>query len=287
MYLDSIRDGGYLPALLDFTFDLLGHSKGSPLKAKAISITSFSINSSATPRQEIEWLLCHLYYTSLVHVSSLTKDWWMSAKRGIALSVQTWTETYITPHVVAAALSAVKTWSDAQSASSSPDDRPLITKVNIPGSEVTASYTIGSEDDERPLAISVKLPSDFPLHPAEVTSRSTSTTFEAMKWRNWLMIAQAAIIFNNNSIPDGLLAWRRNIVGAMQGQSECTICYSLVSEDGKLPSKNCQTCKHAFHMLCLTKWVASSGDKKCPLCRSDFTGLGRADRGNRRGVERE
>jgi hypothetical protein len=287
MYLESIKDGGYLDDLLDLTFNLLGHSKGTPLKSMPWDVETFSAGVSESPRQELQWLLCHLYYLSLVNLSSLTKNWWMHSKRVIAQNVETWTEKYITPRVVNKELTSVAEWSRLQESGTDPSDSPLLVKVNIPGREVVAYYTIGGEDDERSLSISVKLPPAFPLQAAEVLSRSTTSTFEERKWRSWLRIAQAAIIFNNNSIPDGLLAWRRNIAGALQGKSECTICYSLVSEDGKLPNKECKTCKHAFHMLCLTKWFASSGDKKCPLCRSDFVGLGKVDRGARRVAERD
>jgi len=61
------------------------------------------------------------------------------------------------------------------------------------------------------------------------------------------------------------------VAGALAGKSECTICYSLVGEDGKLPARRCRQCKNVFHSYCLHKWFSSSGKKECPLCRGDLS----------------
>jgi hypothetical protein len=56
-------------------------------------------------------------------------------------------------------------------------------------------------------------------------------------------------MMQNGSIIDGLNNWKRNVAGAMKGQTECAICYSIVSGEGsnKLPDKRCPTCRHIFH----------------------------------------
>jgi hypothetical protein len=182
----------------------------------------------------------------------------------------------MSPLIITSALQTVQEWSKQQEGVSTDDGRPLTIKVNIAGSEVAASYAITGDDDEHPLAMLVKLPATFPLHQAEVRSGSTRTTFEERRWKGWLRSAQGVIAFGNDSIVDGLIAWRRNVVGALQGRSECTICYSLVGEDGKLPTRRCKTCKNSFHLVCLTKWFASSGNRQCPLCRSDFANMARS-----------
>jgi hypothetical protein len=189
--------------------------------------------------------------------------------------IESWTAKYMSPRIIASALQAVQEWSRQQEGVSTDDGRPLTIKVNIAASEVLASYAITGDDDEHPLAMLVKLPPTFPLHQAEVRSASARTTFEERRWKGWLRSAQGVIAFSNNSVVDGLLAWRRNVVGALQGRSECTICYSLVGEDGKLPTRRCKTCKNSFHLVCLTKWFASSGNRQCPLCRSDFANMSR------------
>jgi E3 ubiquitin-protein ligase DOA10 len=74
----------------------------------------------------------------------------------------------------------------------------------------------------------------------------------------------------NGSITDGLTSFRRNVTGAMKGQSECAICYSIISGDRQLPQKRCPTCKHMFHASCLFKWFKTSNASTCPLCRNAF-----------------
>ena len=74
----------------------------------------------------------------------------------------------------------------------------------------------------------------------------------------------------DGSIIDGLSAWRRNVAGALKGQSECSICYSMISVDKQLPSKKCPTCKNAFHSSCLLRWFKMSNASLCPLCRNAF-----------------
>ena len=176
-------------------------------------------------------------------------------------TVETWTAKYISPHIISAALLTVRDWAKEQEENPTVEGAPLTVKVNLQASELTASYPM---DEERSVSILVTLPPAFPLHQATVSSRSERSAIDERRWQGWLRSAQGVIVFSNNSIVDGLLAWRRNIVGALQGKSECTICYSLVGEDGKLPSRKCKTCKNTFHAICLTKWFASSGNRQCP-----------------------
>ena len=84
------------------------------------------------------------------------------------------------------------------------------------------------------------------------------------------------------SIIDGLTTFRRNAIGAMKGQTECAICYSIVGSDKRLPDKRCGTCRNQFHRTCLYKWFQSSNQNTCPLCRNPIDYLG-ADTRARRG----
>lgn len=83
-------------------------------------------------------------------------------------------------------------------------------------------------------------------------------------------IKEANNTSQNGSIADGLAAWRRNVTGALKGQTECAICYSIISADKQLPTKKCPTCKHLFHSSCLFKWFKTSNANTCPLCRNPF-----------------
>ena len=51
----------------------------------------------------------------------------------------------------------------------------------------------------------------------------------------------------------------------------CPICYSVVHV-GELskPNQKCQTCRNGFHAACLRQWFESSGQGRCPMCRSFF-----------------
>ena len=70
---------------------------------------------------------------------------------------------------------------------------------------------------------------------------------------------------------DGLIAFRHNVSAALfKGQSECAICYSVISTDMKTPEKKCATCKNMFHSACLYRWFKSSNSSSCPLCRNQF-----------------
>ncbi len=94
----------------------------------------------------------------------------------------------------------------------------------------------------------------------------------------------------SGSIIDGLTAWRKNVTGALKGQTECkhqyaihlrnitdpcplisgAICYSIIDAHRQLPSKRCPTCKNLFHSGCLVKWFKTSNASTCPLCRNSF-----------------
>jgi len=254
----------------------LGHASGKPISADNIDPASTDLDYGNATRRNLQHLLIRIYYLSLRYTSSLVKAWWMECKSRLTVGVvESWTAKHMSPLIIASALQAVQEWSKQQQGISTDEGRPLAIKVNVAASEVSANYAIAGDDDEHPLSMLVKLPPSFPLRQAEVRSGTARTTFEERRWKAWLRSAQGVIAFSNDSVVDGLLAWRRNIVGALSGRGECTICYSLVGEDGKLPKRRCNTCRNSFHLVCLTKWFASSGKRECPLCRSDFANMGR------------
>jgi hypothetical protein len=49
--------------------------------------------------------------------------------------------------------------------------------------------------------------------------------------------------------------------------SECPICYEAVTED--TGSVNL-SCKHTFHLRCITDWFAKQSQGSCPCCRKDM-----------------
>ncbi|KAK5165332.1 hypothetical protein LTR04_001330 [Oleoguttula sp. CCFEE 6159] len=261
-YIENIKDGGYLAGLLDFTFDFLGHARGRPVDASKLDLTSYTPDTESSPEKDTQWLLTHLYYLSLKYTSNLAKTWWIDCRsRQKVISVESWTEIFISPTIVADALTSASEWAATQD---NPDEA-LTVKVSPRVREVTSSYVL----DEQNLVFLIRLPSAFPLKQATCEGVNRVAISE-QKWQSWLRNCQGVIAFSNNSLPEGLASIRRNILGTLKGQSECAICYSIISSDKQLPSKRCSTCKNLFHSGCLFKWFKTSNASKCPLCREPF-----------------
>jgi len=262
-YIDHIKDGAYLPGLLDFTFDFLGHAHGQAVDVSKLDPTTW-VPDIELPLRETQWLLTHLYYLCLVHLPSLTKSWYISsAPRPVAVALEPWTEKHISPPVISAALSAVQTWSE--SLAESDPDSPFTVRIASRAHEIIASYLI----DDQPLSMRIALPPSFPLTAARIDAPNRIAVSE-QKLQSWLRISLGAITLFNGSLVDALTTFRRNVEGAVKGQTECAICYSIVGSDRRLPDKKCGTCRNAFHGGCLFKWFKSSGGSSCPLCRNMF-----------------
>ncbi|KAJ4345091.1 hypothetical protein N0V95_005938 [Ascochyta clinopodiicola] len=260
-YIEHIKEGEYLPGLLDFTFDFLGHAHNKPVDISKLDITKYEPDIEP-PKQDIQWLLTHLYYLTLLHTPSLTKSWFnalTSRSRAIAVTLEPWTEKNISPPVIAAALDSVTTWSGTAT------DDTFSVRVAPRAREITASYVL----DEQTMSMRISLPPAFPLANAHIEGLNRVAVNE-QKWQSWLRTSLGAITIFNGSLIDALSTWRRNVEGALKGQTECAICYSIVGPDRKVPDKRCGTCRNAFHGACLFKWFKSSGSSSCPLCRNPF-----------------
>ncbi|KAF1919267.1 hypothetical protein BDU57DRAFT_512261 [Ampelomyces quisqualis] len=262
-YVEHIKEGDHLPGLLDFTFDFLGHAHGKPAEVYKLDITMYEPDVEP-PKRDLQWLLTHLYFLCLRHIPSLTKSWFIDCKsRAAVVSLEPWTEKYISPPVISAALTSVSTWSATQSESD--PSSPFAIKISPRAREITALYTV----DDQTMSMRISLPPSFPLSNAHIESLNRVAVNE-QKWQSWLRTSLGAITIFNGSLIDALTTFKRNVEGALKGQVECAICYSIVGADRKLPDKRCQTCKNAFHGGCLFKWFKSSGASSCPLCRNPF-----------------
>jgi hypothetical protein len=262
-YVEHIREGEYLPGLLDFMFDFLGHAHNKPVDVSKLDITTYEADLEP-PKRDLQWLLTHLYFLCLRDVPSLTKTWFKSCKsRAIVVALEPWTEKYVSQPVIVAALEAVNTWSEEQAAAE-PDSAFAVKVVNR-AREITASYVV----DEQTMAMRISLPPAFPLANAHIEGLNRVAVNE-QKWQSWLRTSLGAITIFNGSLIDALTTFKRNVDGALKGQSECAICYSIVGSDRKLPDKKCHTCKNLFHGVCLFKWFKSSDSSSCPLCRTSF-----------------
>lgn len=260
-YIDHIKEGDHLPGLLDFTFDFLGHAHNKPIDVSRLDVTTYTPDTES-PKSDVQWLLTHLYYLTLLHTPSLTKAWFnalTSRSRAIAVTLEPWTEKHISPPVITAALSSVSTWSTTAT------DDTFSVRVAPRAREITASFIL----DEQTMSMRISLPPAFPLSNAHIEGLNRVAVNE-QKWQSWLRTSLGAITIFNGSLIDALATWRRNVEGALKGQTECAICYSIVGPDRKVPDKRCGTCRNAFHGACLFKWFKSSGSSSCPLCRNPF-----------------
>ncbi|KAL5045337.1 hypothetical protein BDW71DRAFT_184109 [Aspergillus fruticulosus] len=264
-YASNIKEHDVLPSLLEFMFDFLQKGNGKLVDVSKLDIRSFELDQSESYEKEIQWLLVHLYFLCLRHLANLTKAWWIDAKKRIKGPVETWTEKSISPLVIGDALERVTQWMSTQDQD---EERALNVKVSWKTAEIIASIPV--DEESPPVSISITLPAAYPLHPALVLGRSRVLVDER-KWKSWLLTIQGVIMFANGNLEDGLLAFRRNVQGALKGQSECAICYSVISTDMQTPNKRCATCKNAFHSVCLYRWFKSSNQSSCPLCRNQFT----------------
>ncbi|KAJ5627779.1 hypothetical protein N7490_010007 [Penicillium lividum] len=263
-YAASIKENNILIPLLEFMFNFLQKSQGKIVDASKLEIQSFQPDNSESAEKETQWLLVHLYYLCLRHLANMTKNWWIDTPKRIKGPVETWTERYISPLVVDDALQAVTDWVATQDPN---EERALSVKMSPRTAEIIASIPV--DEESPPVSISISLPPAYPLHAAAVVGRSRVLVDEK-KWKSWLLTIQGVIMFANGNLVDGLLAFRRNVQGALKGQSECAICYSVISTDMQTPNKRCATCKNTFHSVCLFRWFKSSNQSTCPLCRNNF-----------------
>ncbi|KAI1947130.1 hypothetical protein LOZ57_003368 [Ophidiomyces ophidiicola] len=244
-YSMNIKENNCLDPLLDFTFEILQLSQGRLVDASKIDIRSFQLDESESLEKEIQWLLTNVYYLCLRYLPNLTKTWWVDSKKRVKGPVEGWTQKFVSPLVIEDSLQNVAEWFDAQDWNN--EEQALQVKISYKVAEIVASIEI---DEESPAtSISISLPPTYPLQPAMVTGRYRVVVDER-KWKSWLMSIQGVIMFSNGKLVDGLLAFRKNVQGALKGQGECAICYSVISADMQTPNKKCATCKNTFHSDC-------------------------------------
>ncbi|EEP82339.1 predicted protein [Uncinocarpus reesii 1704] len=264
-YSANLKDNNCLDPLLEFMFDFLQFPQGKLVDASKFSVRLFELDEAESLEKEIQWLLSHIYYLCLRYLPNLTKAWWLDSKKRVKGPIETWTQKYISPLVIEDSLRNVSEWFSAQDWAG--EEQALQVKVSYKAAEIVASIEI---DEESPAtSILISLPATYPLLQATVAG-GHRVAVDERKWRSWLMTIQGVIMFSNGNLVDGLLAFRRNVQGALKGHGECAICYSVISTNMQTPNKRCATCKNTFHSDCLFRWFKSSNSSSCPLCRNNF-----------------
>ncbi|EJD05481.1 uncharacterized protein FOMMEDRAFT_103536 [Fomitiporia mediterranea MF3/22] len=251
---------------LPFIFDLLEvyRGRGKPFPLEQWSVEEYFVQFYDTEtRLSPRLLAAHLFYRALLNVPSLIASWWTGCKdRQLVIAVSNLTTKYYSPVLIAAELQHVK--DPAGVAELSGENWNV--KVAAGVGEVAASYTV----DEQVMEIAICLPRDYPLHGIEVREVQ-KLGVEENRWRGWLLAVQQIVTSQNGRIVDGLSIFKKNVTHHFENQTECAICYSIISvTELSLPKKRCKTCKNRFHAGCLFKWFNTSHTSSCPLCRSDF-----------------
>ncbi|KAI1265042.1 hypothetical protein F5Y18DRAFT_386984 [Xylariaceae sp. FL1019] len=282
-YTENLKAENYIGPLLDFMFDVLGHSAAHGLSldrsnfdTEHIRAYDLKLAESESEERNMQWLFIHLFYLILKYVPGLFKTWYIGCRsKQTKIAVEAWTARYFSPIIISEALDDVESWNSSQEAPAD-DEKELIVKVSRTAKEVVAGYEV----DELNASIAIRIPPEFPLETVTVLGINRVAVNEK-KWQSWILTTQGVITFSGGNIIDGLTTFRRNVVGALKGQSECAICYSIISTDKKMPDKRCQTCKNLFHRTCLYKWFQSSSQNTCPLCRNPIDYLGADTKGRR------
>ncbi|KAF9226338.1 hypothetical protein BS17DRAFT_807138 [Gyrodon lividus] len=267
-------------------FDILGLFSGGKqvFKLDVWAVDEFYLDTvNPGSSVSLQLLAAHLYHRALLTVPALIRSWISDCTdKQLLTRVVEYTSSYFSPGIIKAELAQVR----------QPDAAPELTttenlsvKVSPASGEVTASYTV----DDQALELSIRMPSDWPLHRLEVRDTKMVGVSED-KWRAWVLGVQQVVwqqvtlthwseryhdslVFpsKNGRIVDGLTLFTKNVTLHFAGQVECAICYSIISVmDASLPQKPCKTCKNRFHASCLYKWFKTSHSSSCPLCRSDI-----------------
>ncbi|RMD40395.1 hypothetical protein DV735_g4713, partial [Chaetothyriales sp. CBS 134920] len=263
-YVASLKAANILPILLDTVCALIRITDSRPVDASKFAISTFTLSSSADEDQ-VQHLSIHLYYLGLLYVPSLAKSWFIEQKNRIRTPLESWTQKHISPLIVTATFSSVASWVSTQK-SEDESDLNLEVKFSHAARDLTASIAVDPESP--PIALTISLPAAFPLASPTLSSQ-TRVAVSERTWQSWLRTFQI-VIFSTNSIIEGLVAFRRNVAGAIKGQGECAICYSVIGSDMQTPNKKCSVCKNVFHGGCLYRWFRSSNASTCPLCRNNF-----------------
>lgn len=130
-------------------------------------------------------LAAHLYYRALLTIPSLIRSWLLDCKdRNLFTTVSNYTSQHFSPVIINAELAQLK----SSRASAELDDENLAVKVATSVNEVTAVYTV----DEQQLQITLKVPSDWPLHGIDVKDSQRVGVTES-KWRGWLLGVQQIV----------------------------------------------------------------------------------------------
>lgn len=197
-YTRNLSAGDSIRPLLEFMFDVLGHSAAHAVNLDREGFTSDHIHAydikvaDAEPEERsMQWLLIHLFYLTLKYVPGLFKAWYIDCRsKQTKIAVEAWMTKYFSPLVIDETLVEVSEWATKQEPPEE-DEKELLIKVSRGSKEVTAGYEV----DELQAAIAIRVPVAYPLEPVNVVGLNRVAVSEK-KWQSWLLVTQGVITFS-------------------------------------------------------------------------------------------
>ncbi|CZR66708.1 uncharacterized protein PAC_16609 [Phialocephala subalpina] len=272
---EQLKELGQLDVLLEFIMFLFAGPSG-----KLRPLTNFHLDPSGIGAfdawdlshglsRSVAWLTASVYHDALRFTPNLVRQWHINYTRAGKMFLGDWTEQNFTTLVVRDTIDEVGSWRGVGEVKEYEDGQQLIVRLPaLRGNTIFVSYEI----DDQMCSIALSFPAQYPIQPVEVTSVNRVAVPE----KNWQAVIKAIrgyLQFGDGNLIDAIDMFRKNIGQYMEGHEQCSICYSIISEDMKVPEKKCATCKNSFHTKCIAKWFKTSNNNTCPMCRQNFTGV--------------
>lgn len=207
-YTEDLKSGNYISPLLDFIFDVLGHSIAHPINldkegftTEHIRVYDIKVADAEPDERDMHWLLIHIYYLCLKYTPELFKTWFINCRsKQTRIAVEGWMTKYFSPLIISDALDDVARWAEAQEAGGD-DEKELLVKVSRTAREVTAGYEV----DEMIASITIKVPPNYPIEGITVLGTSRVVVNER-KWQSWVRTTQGVITFSVSQEPKNRLS---------------------------------------------------------------------------------
>jgi hypothetical protein len=194
-YAEQLKASASLEPLMNFMFDVLGHSAARPINLDRAGFTTEHIRAydiktadGEPDERNMHWLLIHLFYLSMKYVPGLFKAWFLDCRsKQTKVAVESWMTKHFSPVIISENLDEVADWA-AEQEPPEDDERELMVKVSRAAREITAGYEV----DELQASIAIRIPPSYPLESVAVVGINRVAVSEK-KWQNWLMITQGVI----------------------------------------------------------------------------------------------
>ncbi|EAY05182.1 hypothetical protein TVAG_058390 [Trichomonas vaginalis G3] len=116
-----------------------------------------------------------------------------------------------------------------------------------------------------PIKMDITLPDIYPFRREKV-----SCNIDKGENSSDLRSRVAAAIIQGQGVEAGIRSWHNYIVKELQEKEPCTICYSYLDDQQRIPKVKCSVCGQKFHGACLSKWFAHCLQPTCPFCASPW-----------------